>query len=62
MFDRKKLNIKGNTVAYYEIEVDVLFLKMVDIHFDEGEAIQLISELEKTKFSYVSYLNIGDQQ
>lgn len=54
----KRLKIKGAVVAYYEMEIDVLFIKMVDKNFSEEEAIQLISDLEKTKFRFVSYLNV----
>ncbi len=54
----KTLKIKGERVAYYEIELDILYIKMVDTDFDENEAIRLISELEKVKFRFVSYLNL----
>jgi len=57
MAHTKRLKIKGNIAAYYEINVDVLYLKVVD-GFSEDEAIKLISELEKIVFSFVSYLNI----
>ena len=59
MPQRKRLVIKGKPVAFYEMEVDILFLKMVDPSFSEDKAIALISEMENVKFKFVSYLNVG---
>lgn len=58
MPQRKRLMIKGKPAAYYEIEVDVLFLKTISDAVSEEQAIKLISEIENTKFKFVSYLNL----
>ncbi len=48
----KHLLIKGKPVAEYQIEIDVLYLGMLE-DFPEEEAIRLISEIEKVKFLYI---------
>ncbi len=46
----------GIKCAYYQIEGTKLFLHVLS--GDEDQCINLISELEKKKFNFVSYLNI----
>jgi len=50
----KRLKIKGEEVARYEIHIDVLVITMTDDKFDSDQAVKLISELEKMKFTFVS--------
>lgn len=55
----KKLIINGKEYAKYEIEGDILYLKVLDeMEPHEDVIISMISIVEKRQFSASAYLNV----
>lgn len=60
----KELTINGDLYAYYELEGDLLYLKMLieinegNSHDSENLLIAIIQGIEKTEIKGAAYLNV----